>query len=218
MTLEPKLDYQSQILTVQSLYLLPAYGTREPSLKEKAKPSEMPKKLPKAQYMLNILMPTVGVVDNNPPLYIGTSFDGDHSTVEAQASVYIQAVYAGLVVRADARCPSDVQWSSKDTIEYGEDEIIKGNGNFRFRYTQLTDRLDMRLDMTLLMDLPVFAPRFPTFKTLDTSCQYRLQVQIGTMCGKMKRYDKAQGELYRPKIFTMMRSIKDLRLNVGDAI
>lgn len=185
---EPKLVFQSQTLSVQSLYLLPVYEDHEPTLKQRAKASISSKKTQKAEQELSILIPTVRVIGQTLPLTIGVSYDEDHSTTVFPPPVFLDKIKVSLIHTAHVRCASGSSWKTEDTIDQGEEDIfIRKN---TFQSLQITNRIDIATLMGLRIPSrrsPFGPPLTPTFKSLSIHCKYGLKIQLSMECGKQKR-------------------------------
>ncbi|KAL9009763.1 MAG: hypothetical protein Q9173_005239 [Seirophora scorigena] len=187
---DPKLLFQSQTFSVQSLHLSPAFEDREPSLKARMKASIASTKTPKAQYQLNMLLPTVGVIGQPLPLELGISYDEDHSTTTTPPPVLLTHVSVTLVSTAHVRCPNDYSLQSRstpDAIDKGTQDILFQN--HAFHHLRLSEKTDIARPMDLR--IPSRRPPIaPTFRCLNVSCAYALKVHVSVECGRQRRVHK----------------------------
>ncbi|KAL8956378.1 MAG: hypothetical protein Q9193_006096 [Seirophora villosa] len=190
---DPQLLFQSQTFSVQSLHLSPAFEDREPSLKARMKASITSAKTPKAQYQLNILLPTVGVIGHPLPLELGISYDEDHSTTTTPPPVLLTHVSVTLVSTAHVRCPDDSSLrssssSTPDAIDKGTQDILYQN--HAFPHLRLSDKTDIARPMDLRIPSRSRPPIAPTFACLNVSCAYALKVHVSVECGRQRRVHK----------------------------
>ncbi|KAL8727295.1 MAG: hypothetical protein Q9181_005759 [Wetmoreana brouardii] len=188
---EPRLSYACSPQYVQSLYLLPGYQHRAPTLGEKLKAKVKSGKLPKAQYLLKALLPTVGVLGQPLPLALGVSHDEHHSTTTDAPTVFLRKVNVKLVSTTWVRCASGSMWSSNDVIEQVTSDHRIGEQDFSHEHLQMADRMDISSMMGLALSTgrSFFSESLaPTFKTFNITRSYILKVHVTTECGKQKRF------------------------------
>ncbi|KAI4173253.1 MAG: hypothetical protein LQ348_006620 [Seirophora lacunosa] len=198
---DPQLLFQSQTFSVQSLHLSPAFEDREPSLKARMKASITSAKAPKAQYQLNILLPSVG---------LGISYGEDHSTTTTPPPVLLTHVSLTLVSTArtpHARLPhphlhspralpddsslrsSSSSSSTPDAIDKGTPDILYQNHTFP--HLRLSEKTDIARPMDLRIPSRIRPPIIaPTFRCPNVSCAYALKVHVSVECGRQRRVHK----------------------------
>ncbi|KAL8701123.1 MAG: hypothetical protein Q9201_005088 [Fulgogasparrea decipioides] len=191
---DPRLSYACSTQDVQSLYLLPGYQHRAPTLGEKLKAKVNSGKLPKAQYLFKVLLPTVGVLGQSLPLALGVSHDEHHSTTTDAPTVFFRKVSVKLESRTWVRCTSGSMWSSDDVIEQVTSDHRIGQQDFSRKDLQMIDRMDIGSMMGLALSTRGIVGAFfseplaPTFKTFNIIRSYILKVHVMTECGKQKRF------------------------------
>ncbi|KAL8847563.1 MAG: hypothetical protein Q9221_007422, partial [Calogaya cf. arnoldii] len=184
---DPRMFFGSRQCEVQSLYLSPEYLHRHPTFKEKLKAGISGGKLPKAHYLLNVLLPTVGIIGQPVPLFLGVRYDDERSTTESAPSVFLRKVKVQLVSRTTVRCVRDSFWSSEDVHESDYSYETLDEKDFTNRNIELTNKFNV----AELMDLTVrggSVALVPGFKTLNITRTYVLRVSVTTECGKKKQY------------------------------
>ncbi|KAL8997822.1 MAG: hypothetical protein Q9169_002994 [Polycauliona sp. 2 TL-2023] len=195
---DPQIISSSQQYVVKSMYLSSEYQHRVPIFGEKVKAVISSSKLPTAHYVLTALLPAVGVLDQPMPLYLGVTYNEDHSTAGSEAPVSLRKVKVELRSKTTVRCVFGGVGESDDVHDSNNNTLVLAEQDFTDRNITLTDEFNVAELMDLKLEKPL-APLVPTFKTFNIIQTYGLRVSVTIDCGKKKSQ-----QVFTTREFTVM--------------
>lgn len=170
----------------QSMHLLPEYGTRNLTLKERL--LSLGSQKPSASFKLTLDMATVGVCGQALPLYLSAEHDLEKSTSPDLPTLLLKGVKVHLQACGAVRCVNDgfsSLFSEGDREECWDEEITISALETKEHPLPISERLDLGTIMNLkLGKASAFSPLDPSFSTFNLELHYRLRVKVAFECGR----------------------------------
>ena len=170
----------------KSMHLLPEYGTRNLTLKERL--LSLVSEKPSASFKLTLDMTTVGVCGQALRLYLSAEHDIGNSTSPDLPTLLLKGVKVQLQACGAVRCVNDgfsSLFGEGDREECWEEEITVSALEIKEHPLPISERLDLGTIMNLTLGKDSgFSRLDPSFSTFNLELHYRLRVKVAFECGR----------------------------------